>query len=134
MVAHRCRIFLRPCLQPALFETAANCSILEPSSSQSSLFQFPTPPAIHSLPPMNLRPKMLLVFATTVVGGMGILYFLSRDLLLSSFRHLETEQMNQNLDYSLAALSQEYDAVGRTTNDYAYWDRTYEFAKHPENA
>ncbi|HTB92039.1 MAG TPA: PAS domain S-box protein [Candidatus Sulfotelmatobacter sp.] len=83
---------------------------------------------------MNLRPKMLLVFATTVAGGMGILYFLSRDLLLSSFRHLETEQMNQNLEYSLAALSQEFDAVGRTTNDYAYWDRTYEFAKHPENA
>jgi C4-dicarboxylate-specific signal transduction histidine kinase len=53
---------------------------------------------------MNLRPKMLLVFATTVAGGMGFHYFLSRDLLLSSFRQLETEQMHQNLEYSLGKI------------------------------
>lgn len=38
---------------------------------------------------------MLLVFATKVAGGMSILYFLSRRLLPSSFRDLETEKMKQ---------------------------------------
>jgi two-component system, NtrC family, sensor kinase len=80
---------------------------------------------------MNLRPKMLLVFATTVAGGMGILYFLSRGLLLSSFQHLETEQMKQNVEYALTGLSQEFSSLSRTTNDYAFWDRTYEFVAHP---
>jgi len=40
---------------------------------------------------------MLLVFATTVAGGMGILNFLSRDLLLSSFQDLETDPMKHNV-------------------------------------
>lgn len=81
---------------------------------------------------MNLRPKMLLVFATTVAGGMGILYFLSRNMLLSSFQQLETDQMKQNVEYALTGLSQEFNSLGRTTNDYAYWDRTYEFVVNPE--
>jgi len=81
---------------------------------------------------MKLRPKMLLVFAATVACGMGILYFLSRDLLLSSFRLLEVEQMKQNVDYALTGLNQEYASVARTTNDYAYWDRTYNFMLAPQ--
>jgi PAS domain S-box-containing protein len=83
---------------------------------------------------MNLRPKMLLVFATTVAGGMGILYFLSRDLLLSSFRQLESEQMRQNVEYALTGLSQEYNTLSRITSDAAYWDLTYDFVLNPETA
>ncbi len=83
---------------------------------------------------MNLRPKMLLVFVATVAGGLAILYFLSRDLLLSSFRQLETDQKKQNVDYALTGLNQEYTALARTTNDYAYWDRTYNFMLTPQGA
>ena len=83
---------------------------------------------------MNLRPKMLLVFVATVAGGMAILYILSRDLLLSSFRKLETDQMKQNVDYALTGLNQEFTALARTTNDYAYWDRTYNFMLAPQEA
>ena len=82
---------------------------------------------------MKLRPKLLLVFAVTVAGGMVLLYFLSRDLLLSSFRHLENDEMKQNVDYALNALSQEYNSLARTTNDYAYWDRTYNFMGDPKS-
>ncbi len=82
---------------------------------------------------MKLRPKMLLVFAATVAAGMGILHFLSRDLLLSSFRQLEVEQMRQNVDHALTGLNQEYASVARTTNDYAYWDRTYNFMLAPQS-
>jgi PAS domain S-box-containing protein len=74
---------------------------------------------------------MLLVFAATVGGGMGVLYFLSRGMLLASFLQLENEQMKQNVEYAMTGLAQEYSALGRTTNDYAYWDRTYEFMADP---
>ncbi len=81
---------------------------------------------------MKIGPKMLLVFAATMTGGMVVLYFLSRDLLLSSFRQLEIEQMKQNVDYALSALQQEQISLARTTNDYAYWDRTYNFMFAPQ--
>jgi len=80
---------------------------------------------------MNLRPRMLLVFAVTIVCGMGVLHFLSRDVLLSSFQDLETEQMRQNVHHALTELEEEYNDLGRTTNDYAYWDRTYNFLGNP---
>ena len=41
---------------------------------------------------MKLRAKMLLVFAATFAGGMLLLYFVSRSMLLSSFRELENAQ------------------------------------------
>lgn len=76
---------------------------------------------------MKLRPKLLLVFTTTVACGMVILYFLSRSLLLASFSHLESDQMKQNVQYALSGLDDEYSDLARTTNDYAYWDRMYNF-------
>lgn len=80
---------------------------------------------------MRLRPRMLLVFAATVFGGMIVLFFLSRSLVLSSFLQLEDQQMKQNVDYALTGLQQEYSSLGRTVGDYAYWDRTYEFMRDP---
>ena len=70
---------------------------------------------------------MLMVFAATVIIGMGVLYFLSRTLLLSSFRHLEDEQMKQDVGYTVEGLHDEYRGLGATTTDYSSWDRMYEF-------
>jgi len=81
---------------------------------------------------MNLRPKMLLVFAATAVGGIALLYFLSNDLLLSSFRQLEVAQVKEEVQYALSGLEREYRALNRTTNDYAYWDRMYEYVIAPQ--
>ena len=80
---------------------------------------------------MKLRQRMLVVFAATVAAGMVILYFISNGLLLQSFLRLEDEQVKQEVAYAVAALKEEYRAVGNTTNDYAYWDRTYEFMANP---
>ena len=74
---------------------------------------------------------MMLVFAVTVLGGMVILFVLSRSLLLSSFHDLENERMKQDVEYAVTALYQSYRELGTTTNDYAYWDRMYEFASNP---
>jgi signal transduction histidine kinase len=70
---------------------------------------------------------MLLVFALTAAVGMLILFFASRNLLLSSFSQLEIDQMKQNLDYASTALDEESRAFGKAANDYAYWDRMYDF-------
>lgn len=80
---------------------------------------------------MKLRPRMLIVFAATMVAGMGAMYFISRELLLSSFLQLENEQMKQNVDVASINLLEKYRSLGTTTNDYAYWDRTYEYMADP---
>jgi PAS domain S-box-containing protein len=134
LVAHDSGSFYRAACTNDVFENAATCSSLEPGRASSIAPLFSNFPERQLTPAMNLRPKMLLVFATTVAGGMGILYFLSRDLLLSSFQHLETEQMKQNVDYALNGLSQQYNTLSRITSDAAYWDLTYNFVVNPERA
>ena len=83
---------------------------------------------------MKLRQRMLLVFAATVLGGMAMLFFLSRSLLLSSFHDLESERMKQDVEYAVTALYESYRELGTITADYAYWDRMYEYMAHPESA
>jgi PAS domain S-box-containing protein len=80
---------------------------------------------------VKLRPRMLLVFASTVLGGMAALYFLSRAFLMSSFHQLEVEQMTQNLQYAQTAMDEEDRKLAITASDYAFWDRMYEFMADP---
>jgi len=80
---------------------------------------------------LKLHVRMLLIFGITVLGGMAALYFVTRELLLSSFRHLEVEQMEQKVVYAQMVLDEEYRALATTTSDYAYWDRMYEFLGSP---
>lgn len=76
---------------------------------------------------------MLLVFAATFAGGMLLLYFVSRSMLLSSFRELENAQMHQDVQYARLRLDRDYNSLARTANDYAYWDTTYEFMGNPKH-
>jgi hypothetical protein len=76
-----------------MFASAATCTSLAFCRQPSISFLAKAKTVFHFNPIMKLRPKMLLVFAAIVAPGMGVLYFLSHDLPLSSFRHLETGQM-----------------------------------------
>jgi PAS domain S-box-containing protein len=80
---------------------------------------------------VKLRPRMLLVFAATMVAGMVVMYFVSRELLLSSFLQLENAQMKQDVDEALTELEDQYKGLDTTTNDYAYWDVTYDYMADP---
>jgi len=80
---------------------------------------------------VNLSRRLLLVFATTFLGTMAVLYFLSRSLLLSHFRQLEIDQTKQEVEDAAAALYASYRPLGATTNDRAYSDRTYQFMLGP---
>jgi sensor domain CHASE-containing protein len=86
---------------------------------------------------VKLRQRVLLLFAGAMaLGAMAlgasILYFVSRDVLLSSFRQLETEQMRQDVGSVVAALDGEHLRLGNTTDDYAYWDQMYNFMADPQ--
>jgi hypothetical protein len=65
---------------------------------------------------VKLRQRMLLVFAVTVIAGMGVLYFISRDLLLSSFQQLENEQMKQDVQNALDGVDQQERRLGTAAN------------------
>ncbi|HMD38025.1 MAG TPA: CHASE4 domain-containing protein [Candidatus Acidoferrum sp.] len=80
---------------------------------------------------MKLRSRMLLVLAATMVAGMAVMYFLSRELLLRNFLQLENEQMKRDVSHAAAELEDQYSSLGVTTNDYAYWDVAYEFMADP---
>lgn len=80
---------------------------------------------------VKLGPRMLVVFAATVLCGMLVLYLLSRVFLMSSFRQLEIEQMTQDLQYAQTALEEENRKLATTASDYAFWDRMYDFMADP---
>ncbi len=72
-----------------------------------------------------------MVFAATTGVALCILYSISRGQLLSSFKQLESNQMGQDVGYAVAAVEWQYRDLGKTANDYAFWDRTYTFMADP---
>ena len=83
---------------------------------------------------MRLRRRMLLIFAVTLGIGTGIVYVLSRVMVLANFRQLENEQMKRDVEFAVAGLDLDFRNLADSTNDYAYWDRMYEFMVTPEQA
>ena len=80
---------------------------------------------------MKLRPRILLVFAATLAVGAAVVYFLSSAMVLSSFRQLESEQMKRDVEFAVAGLDLDFRNLADSTNDYAYWDRMYEYMLKP---
>jgi PAS domain S-box-containing protein len=75
----------------------------------------------------SLRGKTLLIIGVTVVGLMGGLYALSREVLLRGFAHVEDDLARQNLERASSAIANELGTLDRTTSEYAAWDQTYAF-------
>jgi PAS domain S-box-containing protein len=83
---------------------------------------------------VRLRQRMLLIFAVTLVIGTAIVYVVSREMVLASFRQLEDEQMKQNVRFATAVLDLDFRNLAESTDDYAYWDRMCEFMVTPGRA
>jgi len=81
-------------------------------------------------PWMILRKKTLLI-CLMLVCLLGVLYVFSRIVLLRSFAKLEDQDVRQNLDRAMSALSDDLSTLDRTTGDYSSWDQTYSFVQHP---
>jgi len=76
---------------------------------------------------MMLRKKTLLIVCVTLAGVISFLYFVSRHAILTSFSNLEEQDVQQNLERGMSALSDELAGLERTAKDYANWDNTYAF-------
>ena len=81
---------------------------------------------------MTLRKKTLVIMGLTLAGLYGGLYFASRAVMLRSFEKLEEQDTRQNLERALSALSDDLSTLDHTTGDYSSWNRTYDFAVHPD--
>jgi len=83
---------------------------------------------------VRLRQRMLLIFAVTLAIGTAIVYVASREMVLSSFRQLEDEQMKRNVEFATAVLDLDFRNLAESSDDYAYWDRMCEFMVTPDKA
>jgi sensor domain CHASE-containing protein len=82
---------------------------------------------------VRLRQRMLL-FAETLAIGTAIVYVVSREIVLASFRQLEDEQMKRNAEFATAVLDLDFRNLAESTDDYVYWDRMCEFMVTPGKA
>ena len=76
---------------------------------------------------MTLRKKILLIIAVTFLSLLTILYFTSQNILLGSFAKLEEQNVHQNVERVLSALSKDLSSLDATAGDWAGWDDTYAF-------
>ncbi len=82
---------------------------------------------------MKLQPRLLLVFALTLLVAVTVIYATSRSFFMSSFLQLEQEQMIHEVRNAETALEGQNRNLSSTADDYAYWDRMYEFMSHTAN-
>jgi len=82
-------------------------------------------------PAMNLGQKTVLILLLAVLGLTAALYGTTHFFLLRRFSALEQREMQNALERSKNAISDDLAKLGATVNDYGEWDRTYEFMEHP---
>jgi PAS domain S-box-containing protein len=80
---------------------------------------------------MNLERKTSIIVLLTAAGLMANLYAVDRYLLLRSYLELERVQTRDAMQRTKVALANDIADLSKTANDYAEWDRMYEFMKHP---
>ncbi|HXV97063.1 MAG TPA: CHASE4 domain-containing protein, partial [Anaerolineae bacterium] len=78
---------------------------------------------------MALRNKTLIIISVTLAGLIGLLYFISQTILLSSFAELEDQGVRQNVERVSAALQDELTTLDSIAGDWAPWDDTYVFVE-----
>ena len=78
---------------------------------------------------MKLGNKTLLWVGITFVCLFGVLYFVSRELVLRRFAALEQQDTRQHIESAVSAFEDDLSNLSRTTSDYAAWDETVDFVE-----
>ncbi|MCU0588172.1 MAG: methyl-accepting chemotaxis protein [Syntrophobacteraceae bacterium] len=76
---------------------------------------------------MDVRKKLLLSIAATLLVLVTILFVTSQWVIMEGFDKLELENMRTDVDRGLHAFQNEIDSLDKTVNDWAAWDDTYAF-------
>ncbi len=78
---------------------------------------------------MRLNKKIVCAVGGIAVVYAGLLFLIQRALVLPSFEVLERESAAKNMERCLEALGREAHHLGNLTQDWAYWDDTYQFVQ-----
>jgi len=78
---------------------------------------------------MRMRKKMLTIMITMSIVMILTMYAASQFILLESFARLEEKNVQQNVERTLSALSNELAELSSKAGDYAEWDETYVFVQ-----
>jgi len=78
---------------------------------------------------MPLRLKTLLIVGATMACLIGGLYAISRVIVLESFSQLEVEDVEQDVERALSALSDSIARLESTAGDWGAWDETWLFVQ-----
>ncbi len=76
---------------------------------------------------MKLRSKTLIIVASTLLVLEGVLYTVSRSVLMDGFTRVEVESTVRNVQRVLDAFSENISNLSIKAADWAKWDDTYEF-------
>ncbi|MEQ8190202.1 MAG: CHASE4 domain-containing protein [Candidatus Eremiobacterota bacterium] len=82
---------------------------------------------------MNLHKKALFIIITTFIILIGILYIISRELLLRSFSDLEKEYTKKHLYRTISAIEHETSSLDILLSGWAPRDDTYNFILDKNN-
>jgi len=78
---------------------------------------------------MMLRNKTLLIICLTLAGLIGVLYGLSRIVLLRNFARLESSDTQHNLERAVSAIANDVNELDEIAADYSAWDSSRRFVQ-----
>jgi PAS domain S-box-containing protein len=79
--------------------------------------------------PSSLRGKTLAIIFVIVLGLVGGVYLLTREVLLRGYAHLEEDFARENIGRAESALANQLASLDRNTHEYASWDQTCAYLK-----
>ena len=81
---------------------------------------------------MSVRAKTLIIIGATWLVLVGVLYLVSRSVLLGGFARIEQKSQAQDIARARAAVGDDLASVQRISSDMATWDDAYAYMAHPE--
>jgi len=80
---------------------------------------------------LSVRRKTVSIIGATSLLLVGVLYLISRFLLLGGFVRLEQETAREDMRKVQSAIADDMASVDRIAVDIATWDKAYEYMGHP---
>lgn len=78
---------------------------------------------------MSLRRKNFIAIIATLITLVVILFVISQSIILRQFNQQQEETITINIDRARYAVNQQLDNLSAISNDWAYWDDTYQFVQ-----
>src|SRR5271169_3090279 len=81
---------------------------------------------------MKVRTRSRLILSGTIVIFLVVLSLITQSVILESFRNLENQDAQANMQRVLSTLNNEVEHVAASCRDWAEWDDTYAFIENAD--